>query len=44
MDTIKSALQMYLQDTIKAKGKTGLSSFDTRIAETRCAQSGKFER
>jgi hypothetical protein len=35
LDTIKSALQTYLQDTIKAKDKTGLSSFDTRIAETR---------
>ena len=35
LDMIKSALQTYLQDTIKAKDKTGLSSFDTRIAETR---------
>jgi len=35
LDIIRSALEVYLQDTLQAKEKTGLSSFDTKIAEIR---------
>jgi len=35
MDTARSALEIYLRDTLEAKAKTGLSEFDTKIEEIR---------
>ena len=35
MGIIRSALEVYLQDTLKAKAKSGLDAFDDKIAEIR---------
>lgn len=35
MDIIRSALEVYLQDTLKAKAKSGLDAFDRKIAKIR---------
>lgn len=35
MDTVRSALEIYLRDTLEAKAKTGLSEFDAKIEEIR---------
>jgi hypothetical protein len=35
MDIIRSALEIYLRDTLEAKAKSGLDAFDRKIAEIR---------
>lgn len=39
LNIIRSALEIYLQDTLDAKAKTGLTTFDTKIEEIRQAMN-----